>query len=66
MIDPIWIFAATLAAFGALSSFVLFLRWIARKYQRAIRHRMFDRIYPTSWPRTDYRVGSVYRPQDLR
>ncbi len=64
--DPVFACAALLAAVGALGSFVLALRWIARKYERRIRHRMFDRSPPTRWPKTDFRVGRVIRPQDFR
>ena len=66
MIDPIWIFALVIVAAGVLGGFIGALRWIARKYERAIRHRMFDRIPPSRWPKTDYRVGSVIRPEDFR
>lgn len=40
----------------------LIAKLIAWNEQRLRRKRA--RFYPNRWPRTDYRVGSVYRQQD--
>ncbi len=63
MIDPMFLFAAFLALVGVAAGAWVGLRWLGR---RATQHRMFDRFRPSKWPRTDYRVGRVYRPEDYK
>jgi hypothetical protein len=63
MIDPVFAFAAFLALVGVAAGAWVGLRWLGR---RATQHRMFDRFRPSKWPRTDYRVGRVYRPEDYK
>lgn len=38
------------------------IEWNERRIRRAMRKR----VYPSRWPRMDYRVGSVYRPEDAK
>lgn len=47
---------------GAGGVIAKLIEWNERRIRRAMRKR----VYPSRWPRMDYRVGSVYRPEDVQ
>lgn len=58
--------AVILLALGIVAGLCGIARKAIEWNERRIRRAMRKRVYPSRWPRMDYRVGSVYRPEDTQ
>jgi hypothetical protein len=64
MTDYAWLFALSIVVGTAMLTASWMTWWLARRYVRRIRHRLFAHIPPSRWPQVDYRVGKSVRPRD--